>query len=62
MAEKQKRGRYAPRMVQLTVNVPAGIVEDLDKLAKTDGLSMNMFSRKFLQQGIEAEKAKRGWI
>lgn len=62
MAEKQKRGRYAPRMVQLSVNVPEAIVMDLDRLAKADGLSMNVFSRKYIQQGIEAEKAKRGWV
>lgn len=62
MAEKQRRGRYAPRMVQMTVNVPECIVMDLDRLAKADGVSMNTFSRKFIQQGIEGEKAKRGWV
>ncbi len=60
--EKPKRGRYTLRMVQLTVNVPAALADDLDRLAKADNLAMNVFSRRFLQEGLEAEKAKRGWI
>lgn len=49
-------------MSQITVNVPESIIKDLDRLAKADGLTMSTFSRKFVQEGIEAEKSKRGWI
>lgn len=57
-----KKGNYIIPMVQTTINVPKWVVTDLDKLAQTDGLSKNTFTRKWIINALNKEKAKRGWL
>lgn len=59
---EKKKAKYLQPMMQITTMVPARLAVDLARLAQADGVSMNTFSRKFLQMGVEAEKAKRGWL
>lgn len=59
---EKKKGLYTEEMVQTTINVPTSYLVDLDRLVQDSGLSRNAFCRRYLKDGIEKDKRKRGWI